>query len=309
MIFPLKNMYHFGYAQMKSKLTFLVLILLMMVPTSYKTKRMDYREARYRNVCKDLKGDILLYFVFIDSKYTTPWTEFDIESTIDSVRAAIAWLHTEARKNKVPLNIRGDFYIGPEYTTISRNLPEATVQESVTNPNMRKAKDNLNRWSDAVSKIAGSSVTLRDKDGIPEIKSPKNKERLIAFLRDENKVESVALFYLVNNYYKSDISVPVNIFDTQDVEFAIVSYKYPSEIAHNFLHLYGAADLHKSIYRRHERKINMLAELYPNDIMQDPYGKTINKMEISDYTRYLIGWSNELDQGLESLMTDKMLNF
>jgi hypothetical protein len=174
---------------------------------------------------------------------------------------------------------------------------------------MRKAKENLNRWSDAVSKIVGASVTLHEKDGIPEIKPPKNKERLIAFLRDENKVESVAMFYLVNNYFKSDISTPVNIFDTEDVEFAIVSYKYSAELVHNFLHLYGAADMHESVYRRQERKISILAEMYPNDIMQDPYGKAINKLELSDYTKYLIGWSDELDPEFETLMTDKMLNF
>jgi len=294
---------------MKRILLYLGLMLIMMIPASHKAKRMDYREARYKNVCKDLRGDALLYFVFIDSKYTAPWTEFDIQSTIDSVRTAITWLHTKARNNKIPLNIKADFYIGPEFTTITRNLPEATVEESITIPNMRKAKENLNRWSDAVSKIAGASVTIREKDGIPEIKPPKNKERLVAFLRDENKVESVAMFYLVNNYFKSDISTPMNIFDTEDVEFTIVSYKYASELAHNFLHLYGAADLHESVYRRQERKISMLSEMYPNDIMQDPYGKAINKLELSDYTKYLIGWNDELDPELETLMTDKMLNF
>ena len=294
---------------MKRILLYLGLLLVIMIPASHKAKRMDYREARYKNVCKDLKGDVLLYFAFIDSKYTSPWTEYDIESTIDSIRAAITWLHTEARNNKIPLNIKVDFYIGPEFTTITRNMPETTVYKSVTNPNMRKAKENLNRWSDAIAKIAGASVTIHEKDGIPEIKPPKNKERLVAFLRDENKVESVAMFYLVNNYFKSDISIPVNIFDTEDVEFAIVSYKYASEIVHNFLHLYGAADMHETVYRRQERKISMLADRYPDDIMQDPYGKAINKLELSDYTKYLIGWIDELDPELETLMTDKMLNF
>jgi hypothetical protein len=294
---------------MKKILFYAMLLLLMLIPASHKPKRMDYREARFKNVCKDLRGEVLLYFMFIDSKYTAPWTEYDIQSTIDSIRAAITWLHRQSRINKVPLNIRADFYIGPEYTTISRNLPEPTVAESVTSPNMRKAKENLNSWSDAISKIAGASVTIREKDGIPEIKPPKNKERLVAYLRDENKVESVALFFLVNNYFKSDISVPVNIYDTEDVEFAIVSYKYAAELAHNFLHLYGAADMHKSAYRRQERKISLLAEMYPNDIMQDPYGKAVNNLELSDYTKYLIGWKDELDPELEILMTDKMLNF
>ncbi len=294
---------------MKKIIPFIAMLLVMIIPASYQAQRMDYREARYKNVCKDLKGDVLLYFIFIDSKHTAPWTEFDIQSTIDSMRAAITWLHTKAREQKVLLNIRADFYIGPEFTTITRNLPEPTVRESVYNPNMRKAKENLNRWSDAVSKVAGASVTILEKDGIPEIKPPSNKERLIAYLRDENKVESVALFFLVNNYFKTDISAPVNIFDTEDVEFAIVSYKYPSEIVHNFLHLYGAADMYKSVYRRQERKISLLAEMYPNDIMQDPYGKALSLLEISDYTKYLIGWNDELDPELEPLMTDKLLNF
>ena len=67
--------------------------------------------------------------------------------------------------------------------------------------------------------------------------------------------------------------------------------------------------MHESVYRRQERKIGMLADMFPDDIMQDPYGKAINKLELSDYTKYLIGWIDELDPELETLMTDKMLNF
>jgi hypothetical protein len=291
------------------KLFLLVLMLFLILPSSFKISRVDYREARYRNVCKDMKGDVLLYFMFIDSKYTTPWTEFDIQSTIDSIRAAISWLHLQARENKVPLNIIADFYIGPEFTTISRNLPRATVEESVTEPNSGQVRENLKRWSDGVAKIAGESVTLREKDGIPEVQAPRNKERLVAFLRDENKVESVALFFLVNNYYRSDISIPVNTFSNDDVEFVIVSYKYPAEIAHNFLHLYGAADMYPTLLRRNERNIETLMGLYPDEVMQDPYGKDLNKLNISDYTKYLIGWTDELDPVLEPLMTDKMIVF
>lgn len=289
------------------RILILVLLMLMIVPSSYKISRVDYREARYQNVCKDLKGDVLLYFMFIDSKYTTPWTEFDIQSTIDSIRSAINWLHMQAKDNSIPLNIIADFYIGPEYTTITRNLPAATVFESITEPNTTKARDNIKRWSDAAAKIAGESVTLRQKDGIPEVKTPANKERLVAFLRDENKVESVALFYLINNYYKSDISIAVNTFNTDDVEFAIVSYKYPSEIAHNFLHLYGATDMYKTLLRRKEGNIKILSEQYPDEIMQDPYGKNLNDLTISDYTKYLIGWNETLDPALEPLMQDKMI--
>ncbi len=285
------------------------LMLVLILPSSYKVSRVDYRDARYKNVCKDLKGDVLLYFMFIDSKYTAAWTEFDIQSTIDSIRAAINWLHLQAKENEVSLNIIADFYIGPEYTTIKRNLPGSTVLESVSEPSSKQARENIRRWSDGVAKIVGESVTLRQKDGIPEVKPPRNKERLVAFLRDENKVESVALFYLVNNYFKSDISIPVNTFNTRDVEFAIVSYKYPSEIAHNFLHLYGAADMYKTLLRQNERNIRTLAGLYPDEVMREPYGKDLDKLIISEYTKYLIGWNDRLDPALETLMKDKITVF
>ncbi len=287
----------------------LFLGLIMIVLAGYKVNRVDYREAMFKNVCKDLKGDVLLYFMFIDSRYTTPWTEFDIQSTIDSIRAAINWLHLQARENNVSLNIIADFYIGPEYTTIRRNLPEATVYESLTEPNPERVKENMKRWSDGVAKIVGESVTLRKKDGIPEVKPPRNKERLVAFLRDENKVESVALFYLVNNYYKSDISIPMNTYNTEDVEYAIVSYKYPSEIAHNFLHLYGAADMYQTILRRNAKNIEELARRFPDEVMQDPYGKKLNELEISDLTKYLIGWNDRLDPESQHLMKDKRFKF
>ena len=179
----------------------------------------------------------------------------------------------------------------------------------MTEPNSRKAIEGINRWANGAAKIAGKAVTLRSKDGIPEVKSPSNAERLIAFLRDENNVESVGLIFFVNNYYRSDISIPVNTFRSDEVEYAIVSYKYASDIAHNLLHLYGAADLHETIYRRDTRKIKMLKSRYPNDIMQDPYGIPIRDMDLGDYTKYLIGWTNEMDPSLESLLSDKIFRY
>ena len=288
----------------RKTLILLAFLFLLIFPSSSPVRRLDFREARLKNVCKDLKGDALLYFVFIDTKTTAPWTEFDIQSTIDSVRTAINWIHSKAREDKIQLNIVADFYIGAEYTTIYRNLPGGTVYESMTQPNPRKAIENVNRWANGAAKIAGKAVTLRNKDGIPDVKSPTTAERLIAFLRDENNVESVGLFFFVNNYYRTDISIPVNTFDSDDVEYAIVSYKYASDIAHNLLHLYGAADLHETIYRRDQRKVKMLKSRYPNDIMQDPYGISISDMDLGEYTKYLIGWYNELDPSLESLMSD-----
>jgi len=114
---------------------------------------------------------------------------------------------------------------------------------------------------------------------------------------------------MLNNYYKSDISVQINTMNTDDVEFAVVSYKYPSEIAHNFLHLYGAADMYLTIYRKNEKKIRFLQDEFPNEIMLDPYGKNIWDLEISEYTKYLVGWTDAIRAEYESYLTDRIINF
>jgi len=284
-------------------------IILTIIPSNYSLERLDYRKGRYTNVCKDLKGDVLLYFTFIDSRETSPWTEYDIQSTIDSVRVAIQWLHMQAKENDIVLNIIADFYIGQEYTTITKNLPSGSILNSVTEPSIRKGGELMNKWADGIARIAGSSMPIYEKEGIPEIKNPRNKERLVAYLRDQNNVESVALIFLLNNYYKSDISVQMNTMNTDDVEFAVVSYKYPTEIAHNFLHLYGAADMYPTLFRKNEKKIRFLQNEFPDEIMQDPYGKNIWDLEISEYTKYLIGWTDEIAARYEPYLTDKMMNF
>jgi hypothetical protein len=289
---------------MKPLFTIVIFLALSLLPSGYSLRKTDYRDGRLKNVCKDLRGDALLYFIFIDSRTTSPWTEFDIQSTIDSVRVAINWLHAQAKKNNISLNIISDFYIGEEYTTITKNLPSGTVRESVSTPNLKKGTDMINNWADGIAKVAGNSLPIKEKEGLPEIQNPRNKERLVAYLRDENNVESVALMFMVNNYYKSDISIAMNTMTTEDVEFAIVSYKYPSEIAHNLLRLYGAADMYNTTHRQNERKIRFLQSEFPDEIMLDPYGKNIWTLELSSYTKYLIGWTNEIDYRYVPYLTD-----
>ncbi len=289
------------------KLSFLLFAFLLF--TSFSPRRIDYREGMHMNVCKDLRSNVLVYFVFIDTKTTAPWTEFDIQSTIDSLETAIHWIEEKAHENNIQLNILSDYYFGEEFTTIRRNLPYETVKKSATTPGFKKGQEELNKWADNIARRIGTEVNIVEKDGIPEIKNPKNKERLVAHLRDEKQVESVALLYMVNNYYRDDISIVINHLDTEEVEFSIVSYKYPAIIAQNILNLFGAADLSKTLYRRNDKKIRFAKEYFPNDIMQDVYAKTVSSLEVGEYTKYLIGWNTKLDSKYHTLLTDKIVNF
>jgi len=281
----------------------------MIIPTGYSFKRIDYRRGIQNNVCKVLKNNVLVYFIFVDSKETSPWTEFDIRSTIDSISVAIKWLEFQARQNGVSLNIITDFYIGEEYTTIKKALPMGSIIKSISEPNLKRGLEALNLWADNIARKAGTSFNIMEKDGIPEIKNPKDKERLVAYLRDTKQVESIALLYMVNNYFRNDISISVNTMNTHDVEFAIVSYKYPSIIAQNILHLFGAADLYKTQYRRNEKKIAVAGEYFPDDIMQDVYAISLSKLKVGKFTQYLIGWNQRLEPEYQLLLTDNITNF
>ncbi len=293
---------------MKGLLRF-VILAAMMILSGGSLQRIDYRRGMNNNVCKSLKDNILVYYIFVDSQETMPWTEFDIKSTIDSLTLAIRWLENQAKIFGISLNIIQDYYIGADYTTIKKALPVGNVLNSLNVPGLSKGIRGLNKWADGVAMRAGTDFNISEKDGIPEIKNPRNKERLVAYLRDEKQVESVALLFMLNNYYKNDISVALNTMGNEDVEFAILSYKYPSVIAHNILNLFGAADLYKSSFRRNERKIAMAAEHFPNDIMQNNNFRNIKKFEIGKYTRYLIGWSQKLDPKYAPLLTDKIVHF
>jgi hypothetical protein len=287
----------------------ILIIFILTLPTGFTIRRTDYRSGMHNNVCKDLKNNVLVYFVFVDTKTTAPWTEYDIRSTLDSMNVAVRWIAEQARQKGIPLTIRTDYYIGSEFTTIYKNLSEGTVRATATTPNTKKGLAELNKWGDGIAARIGKDVHITTKDGLPEIKNPRNKERLVAHLRDEKEVESVALLYLVNNYYQNDISIAVNHMNTNDVEFAIASFKYPSVIAQNILSLFGAADLYKTIYRKNEKKIRLANEFFPNDIMQDVYARSIHELEIGEFTQYLIGWTPHIDPKYQTLLIDGVSNF
>jgi len=266
--------------------------------------RNDLGAARMNNVCKDLRDDVLLYFVFIDTRTTYPWTEFDILTTIDSIHVAERWLEDQAKKAGIPLNVKTDYYIGNEYTTINKSLPKKNITESISDPNLKQGLQALNKWGDYVAKIIGESLYIKEKDGIPTTKKPSTKERLVAHLRDEYGVESVALMFFVNNYFREDISLAINTMNSDDVEFAVVSYKYPAEIAHYFLKLFGGVDLYKSYERSGKKQIKFASEHFPDDIMNNPDGRDLRDLEIGDFTRYMIGWKDDLKSEYEFLLND-----
>ena len=156
---------------MRRIIIYIILFAFLFVGTSATTPSIDFGAGRYNNVCKSLQNDVLLYFVFVDTRTTFPWSEFDILTTIDSIQVAVHWLEREAKARGINLLIKTDFYIGDEFTTIQKNLPQNSVDETIRNLNLVEGMKSLSRWGDNISRTIGESLYIKEKVGIPAQKT------------------------------------------------------------------------------------------------------------------------------------------
>jgi hypothetical protein len=261
------------------------------------------------NVCKRLHGEVVLYAIFVDSRPTNPWSTYDITSTLDSIRLAIRWLETEAAKEKVFLKINLQYHKDDQgVVPIEGTLAKRTLAATVLPLNGIRSVDH---WADGIARKALSAMPP-DTATITRTKiKPGDRERLIARLRDIYKTDHVTLMYFINNYYRSEISVVLHSGSRLVPEYAVVSFKDPAVIAHEFLHLFGAVDLYITPFDRKQgviRKKAVAMKMFPKEIMAFPY-RGLHSLEISPFTQYLIGWDNELDpQYSQSLISKRIKN-
>jgi hypothetical protein len=186
---------------------------------------------------------------------------------------------------------------------VSVDLPRKSVIGTLVFPNTYYGAVKLNKWSDKIAQKAASTMEIKEKKRIPKAPAPKDKERLISKIRDDNKVETVALCYFVNNYFMEDVSVTMNTMSNSEIEYCIISYKYPGVIAHEFLHLFGAPDLYKNPFNKKQRNKRIAAREFPDEIMINPQ-RNITSLDVSPVTSYLIGWQTTIDKKYERLFNE-----
>jgi hypothetical protein len=260
------------------------------------------------NVCKRLTGKVVLYGIFVDSKYTNPWSKYDIESTMDSIKNAMAWIESKAIEDSILLNIEFDYHQTPQgRVPIKADLTKKTLSSTLYKTPQWSGVRDIHRWADKIAKEAGKALP-KDESPMTNIKNDlKTRERLIARLRDIHRTDKVALIYFINNYYKDEISVAFDVSNDNSVEYAVVSFKNPSVIAHEFLHLFGAYDLYLTPFdtkKKDKKKKEKLVEMFPDEIMAYAH-RNIDSLQISGFTKYLIGWDNELSQEYQELLWGK----
>lgn len=289
---------------MKRLATVLLLLGIVFSASAQRKVKYDNAISRNHNVCKKLKGEVLLYLIFVDSKYTKPWTYYDIASTLDSAVAAIHWIEQQAKENGQPLNISLKYFYADSQMTVYKDLPKKSLYETIEKQKLKQANYSMNQWSDAIAKKIGEAYERNGWQADKHTKI-KSKERLIAKLRNDENVESVALMYMVNNYYKKDYSAAFNTTSNEDVEYAVTSYKNPKTIAHEFLHLFGSADMYNTEHKGRDSKLVKLTNKeFPNEIMTNKPIK-LEEAYMSPITKYLIGWDETINENYRAALIEK----
>ncbi|MFC2138365.1 hypothetical protein ACFLTE_09340 [Bacteroidota bacterium] len=257
------------------------------------------------NVCKKLKGDVLVYGIFVDTKFTYPWTEHDIVTTIDSIERALSWIENKACENCIDLAIDFVYHSNNGIIPISQNLSKKSLSATVFTSGVKT----IDRWADKISKEASSSLG-NDSSKLTKTKiKSANREKLIARLRDIYKVDNVALIFFVNNYFTDDFSFAFHTNEDYNIEYSIVSYKNPAVIAHEFLHLFGAIDLYITPFdknRKVKKKKAFAMKEFPDEIMAFTHRK-IDTLNISPFTQYAIGWTRSLDDKYKEMLFGKKI--
>lgn len=255
------------------------------------------------NVCKALEKKTILYAVFVDSEATHPWTEYDINSTLDSIRVSINWLENQASLHGKPLDIILEHGINTTKDSVvpfKENFKYKTLSGTLFKyVDIRKGIRLVDQWSDAVSKDVARTLPGDTSKVILTKNRSNNRERLIAKLRNKHKTDNVAVLFFINNYFENEMSIAFHTSSGTQTEYAIVSGKQPAVIAHEFLHLFGAWDLYLSpfdrgIFQRMKKRKAM--RKYPNEIMAFAH-RDIDSLNLSPLTKYLIGWDNKLAEG------------
>ena len=283
------------------KLLYFLLVISTAIACS-SIKEIDNDWARDRNICKKLTGDILVYTIFVSNKKYLPWDEDEMNTYIDSIKVATAWMEFQAKENNIPLNIR----------TVKHKKASLKGAPGKSNESAMKLLHSLtgltkvNKHYDGISKKMKNSVVKQKTALKPLVKKIKGKQNFAAMLRNQYQCESVVLLFAHKKDKGGHIAFSLNTLNNTDIEYLVTSFNEPSMISYQILEMFGAASLR---HANNPRKKNKIAEhvktYFKDDIMANPMASRINNTNIGSFTQYLIGWKNEYNPKHKILMKGK----
>jgi hypothetical protein len=268
-------------------------VLLVFVVSCKSSKDIDARWARDNNVAAKLEGKVVVYTIFVDSKKTLPWSGFDMKSSKDSLDKVFSWVKRESKRYGKDVEINSIYGALGSKQTIKKKLPYSGLSAAFSEGEYSKVSK-LGKWANGITKKYEKSIKI---SGEPLPKKPKldSFQKLVAKLKRNHKADNIVIFFMLNNYYISDVSATLNNMTKTEVEFAVNSGKNTSLFAAQFLSLFGAQNLNKEAYSSHEiEKLALAQEDFPHDVMLD-YESDLNSLNIGKHTAYLVGLTEEVD--------------
>lgn len=263
--------------------------------------------TRNTNTCQELKDTVVLYAVFVDVDIYHPWTEFDIAMTMDSIRTASEWIEKKALDVNKVLVIEPIFHKQGTSLSFHERRAKTSLRLNGIMAKNKWAYRKLYPWADAVAKYAGRGIKYKSSALVGKRLKITNVQTLNLALRDQLKMDDVAIMFFINGYFENH---PSYSFYTQyslrdQSEYSIITNKNPAVIAHEFLHLFGAVDLYPN---RNYPNFNYaeIKDNYENEIMRIQH-RDIEDLSISPITRYFIGWQDTLDKPNTRLLLHKKL--
>lgn len=262
--------------------------------------------SRNLNVCKTLKDSVIIYAIFVDVDSYHPWTQYDIDSTLDSLQKAMYWLEGQANENGKKLRIAPVVHSQQSKLSISETKIkpyDLKLDLRLLYSRDRKKNQTVDNWADKIAIYASKGVKNNEERKVRTKNKVSNLERLIARLRNQYKTDNIALMFFVNGYYENTRSASYHTYSNgPEVEYSIITHKNPAVIAHEFLHLFGGVDLYPGIF--HNFNYEEIEAKYPNEIMRIQH-KPLKKLMLSPITKYYIGWADDLNQENTRLLYHK----
>lgn len=197
--------------------------------------------------CRRMRGNVFVEMVFVEDRVNS-WTKEEIDAFFPVYKRAVKGLCKQARESGVELSFT---------TVIARHRWQGTLD-----PN-RFYADTLPRLKLDYYRSLGYG----------------SAEQYTAERKRKYRGDEVAMFFVLERSFRSYAC------NGKDVEFCVITNESNEHtVAHELLHLFGAADLYYpyQIY-------GLTMEYFPDSVMC-----TYEGMEVDPLTRYLIGWDQRM---------------
>ena len=245
-----------------------MLFLLFFIPFLSFGQYVEYSDPYVRNgSAYKLEGKVYILTIFISESH---WDYNDKLKLYDEIYEAENWVIDQAKKYNKIVEFQGGNY-GLNNTIIINNIPVGTA-----------SGNERGDLVDLVLKKVGYSSVSQFSNWIKQNTDADNYLVLILANKTGNGYAMPYKQGLNKKYF-----VEGTILYKRDLHN---SRLISSEIAHEFLHLFGAWDLYKTFEQPKSRE-DKAKELFPNDIMHR-VSYNINELKIDKLTAWLVGLSN-----------------